>query len=312
MLKTAANVVAALILCAPLAVALASLIGHGHRWPDILTQFPAPALAATAAMLLILCLLRLWPAAAFAAAVAGLLLLAVQPQWFPRQAPAADTPGFTLYSANLWARNEDVAAMRRSIEAADPDVLVLIEFGDAPAEALDTLLAGYPNRAVTTRHGRGAGGPVRSVIASRLPLTPLPGDPRDIETAVARIDTPVGPVTVMGVHLTRPWPFQYQWGQIIQADNILARRHATEGPIVIAGDFNSTVAGRIGRKMRSEGELTAAGGYPGTWPVNLPAPVRITIDQVYHSPDLVAADRRLGLPTGSDHRPVIVDFRRAG
>ncbi len=311
MSKTVANIAAALILCAPLAVALVSLIGHEHRWPDILTQFPAPALGATVALLLVLCLLRLWPAAGFAGAVAGLLLLALQPQWFPAQARPVAGQGFSLYVANLWARNQDIAAMRRSIEAADADVLVLIEFGDAPHAAIDQLLAGYPHRGVTRRHGRGAGGPVRSVIASRLPLNPLEGDAHEVETAVARIDTPFGPVTVMGVHLTRPWPFQYQWGQINQADNILARRATLDGPVVIAGDFNSTVAGRIGRKMRSEGGLTTAGGYPGTWPVNLPAPLRITIDQVYHTPDLVAVERRLGLPTGSDHRPVVVAFRAA-
>ena len=37
----------------------------------------------------------------------------------------------------------------------------------------------------------------------------------------------------------------------------------------------------------------------------------ITIDQIYRSPDLALITRRLGEPTGSDHRPVITEFTRA-
>ena len=37
----------------------------------------------------------------------------------------------------------------------------------------------------------------------------------------------------------------------------------------------------------------------------------ITIDQVYRSPDLALVSRRLGEPTGSDHRPVVTEFRKA-
>ena len=37
----------------------------------------------------------------------------------------------------------------------------------------------------------------------------------------------------------------------------------------------------------------------------------ITIDQVWRSPDLALLSRRLGEPTGSDHRPVITEFTRA-
>ena len=49
----------------------------------------------------------------------------------------------------------------------------------------------------------------------------------------------------------------------------------------------------------------------GTWPAVAPSVIGMTIDQVYRSPELAVLDRRLGLRTGSDHRPVITRFAKA-
>lgn len=293
------------------AVGLAALSGIGHRWIDILAQFTAPAVTGAILLLIACVILKLWSGAATAGLAALLLLIAAWPQWAPDRRAAAG-PGLTLYTANLWGRNEDVAAMRRSIEAADADVLVLIELGDAPNARLDELLDGWPHRAVSGRRV-GAGGAVRSVIASRRPLEPRPLTLHEVETTAATVQAPFGPVEVVAVHLTRPWPFQFQWGQIIQVMELGEYRRTLTDPVVVAGDFNSVSTARIGRQMRDELGLTAAPGFPGTWPSVVPGPLRITIDQVYRSPDLVVTERRLGLPTGSDHRPVITVLRpRAG
>lgn len=294
----------------PLLVALAALSGIGHRWVDILAQFPAPLLPLTLAATLVVLLLRLWIPAATGALACLLLALAVWPQIIPGgSVAAADSPHVRLYTANLYAMNDDVAAMRASIEAADADIVVLVEFGEAPTAAVDTLLAGYPHHEVTERVVRSEDS-VRSVIASRYPLSrrSTEGNERQMISAVA--DTPLGPVRVVGVHLTRPWPFQYQWGQIIQTQNLLDHIDGAPEPVVLAGDFNSVATGRIGRMLRSEGGLVHAPGWPGTWPAPLPGPLRMTIDQVYHTPDIAVARRSLGAPTGSDHRPVIVDLTR--
>ena len=82
-------------------------------------------------------------------------------------------------------------------------------------------------------------------------------------------------------------------------------------PVIAAGDFNSVSSARIGRQVQSQAGLIPAPGFPGTWPTRLPAFAGITIDQVYRSPDLALVSRRLGEPTGSDHRPVVTEFRKA-
>ncbi|NBB53462.1 endonuclease [Rhizobium sp. CRIBSB] len=299
------------VLCAPLAIALATLSGIGHRWTDILVQFSAPALVATVLVSILLAVSGWRWQALFGAGVCSLLLVAVWPQWSPpRAAPQPGAAVIRLYSANLWVGNEDVEAISRSIDRADADIVVLIELGDTPAARLDEILKAYPHR-ITSVRVRRPNGATRSLIASRYPLQGLWSLPEGTHMIGAVIDTPVGPVNVIGAHLTRPWPFQYQWGQIIQAQKLAEYRHRLTGPVIVAGDFNSVSSGRIGRLVRSEADLVPAGGWPGTWPSALPPMFGITIDQVWRSRDLTFVSRRLAAPTGSDHRAVVTEFTLA-
>ena len=240
-----------------------------------------------------------------------LLVAAVGRQWFPGgPRPAADSPVMRLYSANLWARNQDVEAIAASIREADADVVVLIELGDAPAARLDEVLAGYPHRVATPRIDRPSG-PARSVVASRLPLKAIADRPDGLHAVAATVSTSDGPVHLLGVHLTRPWPFEDQWGQISQTMALEAVVEDLDGPVVVAGDFNSVSNARIGRQVKGDIGLHAAPGFPGTWPAFLPSPLGITIDQVWATPDLAFVSRRLGAANGSDHRPVVTEITRA-
>jgi len=300
-----------LVLVGPwLIPALAHFSGNGHRWVDILAQFTAPALIGALVATVLVAFLKRPPLMLVALAGLAICVLAVLPQAEPaRGSPDRSAPVLTVYSANLHADNADVEAIAASIRDADPDIILLIELGADAFAARDRFLEGYPyrqsSRAVVPPGSRGS-----VLIASRYPLSrrSTEGNERQMISAVA--DTPLGPVRVVGVHLTRPWPFQYQWGQIIQTQNLLTHIDAAPEPVVLAGDFNSVATGRIGRMLRSEGGLIHAPGWPGTWPGPRPGPLRMTIDQVYHSPDIAVAKRSLGGPTGSDHRPVIVDLAR--
>ena len=46
----------------------------------------------------------------------------------------------------------------------------------------------------------------------------------------------------------------------------------------------------------------------GLWSLLL----RVPIDHLVHTPDLVVVDRRLGPPLGPDHFPLVVDLAVAG
>lgn len=300
-----------LILLGPALLGLLALSGTGHRWVDVLFQFTAPILILTAAVTIALVVARMKAAALTGLAATAVLALAVAPQWFPTQGRAkAGAPVVRLYSANLFYKNDDVARIRGSIAAADPDIVVLIELASRPAAEADVLLAGYPYRVASMRFD-GTRGPSRSLIASRYPLTAVPDRPDGLHDVTAIVRTPLGPLNVIGVHLTRPWPFQEQWGQIEQTRALTAVRRGLAGPVVVAGDFNSVAGARIGRQVRRELGVVPAPGFPGTWPTSLPAVFGVTIDQVYRTSDLVVISRRLGRATGSDHRPVVTEITLA-
>lgn len=302
---------AALSLLAPLGLAILTLTGSGHRWIDILAQFTAPALSATVLVTVLIALVRLWRPVLLGLMTTALLALAVWPQWFPPTPTARpEAAEVRMYSANVFYMNTDIERMRASIAEADPDIVVLIELSIDTTGRIDRLLEGYPYRLEATPLDQ-TRGPARSLIASRYPLTPVATYDDVLNDVAATVQTPLGPVHVMGVHLTRPWPYQFQYGQIIQVQRLTELRRQLNGPLIVAGDFNSVSSARIGRQMRDEAGLIAAPARVGTWPGALPPVFGITIDQVYRSPELTFTHRRLGLPTGSDHRPVVTTFTLA-
>lgn len=304
LLRRIAKALSLVILIAPLVVAVAALSGIGHRWLDILAQFTAPTLLATAAFAVVLGLFRLKTSFISALIVVLMLLLAVWPQWGADRGKArAGAPVVTLYSANLFFENNDVAAIRASIEEAKPDIIVLVEASLGVVSRLDTVLSDYPNREVSPNLLRASRD--LTVIASRYPLLPRPAGVPALNYAIAVVDSPLGPINVVGAHLTRPWPYQIQWEQIRQASALKTLRTELPGTTIVAGDFNSVSSARVGKQIQAETGLKPNPGWPGTWPSQLPAFLGVTIDQVYRTQDLAVVSRRVGLPTGSDHRPVV-------
>lgn len=293
------------------AVAALVLAGVDNRVVDLLAQFTAPALIAMVPLTVILGLLRTKAPAALGLLTSLLFVLAVWPQWFPGASrPDPNAPIVRVYSANLFYLNNDTARIRQSIEAADADIVVLIELASDPVLQIDQLLADYPHRVASMRLDQ-TRGPSRSLIASRWPLTAKADPPDGLHAVIATVRTPLGPINVVGVHLTRPWPFQHSWGQISQTMALDAVVEGLQGPVLVAGDFNSVSSARIGKRVQQDIGLRPAPGFPGTWPGDLPSALGITIDHVWASPDLAFISRRLGRPNGSDHRPVVTEITRA-
>jgi endonuclease/exonuclease/phosphatase (EEP) superfamily protein YafD len=294
-----------------LAIGAADLSGVGHRWFDLAAQFSAPAAVGSLALTALFAVFRFSGLVLAGALTAAICAAGAAPQANARLAAVEpDAPMIRLYSANLWVGNDDVEGIRNSIRRARPDVVVLIETSDTPYAALDRIVPDLPHRLSSPRiewRGRGA----RTVIASRWPLTTLREEP-GVHAQSTIVGSPLGPLRLTAVHLTRPWPYQIQWEQIRQIDALATAVAAhPDDPRVVAGDFNSVTDARIGRRMAQGSGLIPAPAFPGTWPAQLPSPLGLGIDNVWVSRDLTVAKRSLGVPNGSDHRPVVTVLTRA-
>jgi endonuclease/exonuclease/phosphatase family metal-dependent hydrolase len=142
--------------------------------------------------------------------------------------------------------------------------------------------------------------PLRSAHRLQLPAaTPYvlrrqlgPDEPRGAVAAV--VDTPDGPLTVVGTHLSswRRWNRAQLW-------TLRRRLRAAPRPLVLLGDLN--IRGAIAARLTGWRELVHVPTYPASRPF-------IQIDHVLADGDVTAAGPARALDLGlSDHRAVVVD-----
>lgn len=145
------------------------------------------------------------------------------------------------------------------------------------------------------------------------------GGTRTLPTVVARPDDGEGPVLV-SAHPVAPVPQQMRnWRADLE---FVAGLCADGASVIMGGDFNSTLdhwaslgveGGDLGTCRDTASQVGA--GAVGTWPTWAPPWLGAQIDHVLATPDWepVAARVLTGLDdVGTDHRPVVVQLRRAG
>ncbi|GLZ43943.1 hypothetical protein Acsp06_01280 [Actinomycetospora sp. NBRC 106375] len=251
-----------------------------------------PVLAVIAAIAAVALLGRRGVVVAVSALLAG--TVAVVAPWTPADAgPVRPGAGVTVASANVTAMPSTVPALR----ASHADVLAVVE--NAPA--IDAAVAaGYPF------HLFAPGSPSVGVY-SRFPLrllqAPGPGFP-GMRVAVA---APV-PFVLYAMHVPKPWwtgsggywttPAEHH--RLVE--DLAARAAREPGPVVVAGDLNSTDRARDYRLLVGSG-LTDAMRAEGTGPtsVTMWRALLLRIDHLLVGPGWCGdAPRQFTLPD-SDH-----------
>ena len=309
-MKVRVRFVMLLALCA-LPVAVAPYLASWHWTIDLLACFPVYAilwLCLCGAALLAMRRVRIGLGCLVGAAIPA---LAVVPGWCADHGPVEHGTSLRVLSLNLLYNNTQVAAALEEVARTAPDVVFCSEFTPAWRDGLSAGLTAFPHRSLHADPGcYGVG------IFSKLPLRDVALVPLGFDWAPALravVDTPGGPVGLLGVHTPRPGSPR----RCEQRNQALAALPAVVAklpvPHVVLGDLNSTPWNPAFRAMIDATKLVPLSNsdFNPTWPSNLPWFLRIPIDHVLASSGVGLEHAEVGPSIGSDHMPLFAVLRVA-
>ncbi len=231
----------------------------------------------------------------------------VLPLYIGKPAPATEKP-FRAMLININAGNGHTEKVLGSIRQADPDILLLAEVTPKWARELEVLNATYPYRVAQPQDGC-----FGIMLLSKYPLEHgkvVQIGQAGVPSIVAEAFLPQGVVAIIGTHPLPPVGAQGSLQRNIQLAALPRLVHQQKHPVLLIGDLNTSPWSSHFTKL-----LTASGlknsmkgfGHQPSWPVNHFF-LRIPLDHVLHSPEIMIHNRAVIQDVGSDHFPVIVEF----
>lgn len=228
----------------------------------------------------------------------------------PQAAPKPRANGqFTLIAFNTYNHNQQFDQLWEEIMRHDADVVLLMETAFNKAPLLRRLEQHYP-------HARTCTGDWDCAIAvfSRLPVDNFkvvsPRDDAGPSLIAADLEVGGRPLRIIATHVISP--NHGPRANFIELDHLAGRVAARDRPVVVAGDFNTTLWANAFTNFRIKSGLVHMGALIPTWPARpLPLP-QIGIDHVFTSSELQVTDVRAGRAAGSDHLPLVatIEWRR--
>lgn len=243
------------------------------------------------------------------------LCLAVAAWWSvmlfrrPRRAAADGAPLLRIVAANLLHANDALDRAGAAIAALQPDVAVLCEVTPDARAALRALEARLPHALDTCAPDSLYG----IVILSRFPLTERSrgiGEEPTPRHLAADLAIAGGTVSLLAIHPTNPLrlPRAHRIPGEFAAVADLCRTLRED--LIVIGDCNAAGWSSYLRGLERAAGLANDGGLRPSWPVWLPAPLRLPLDHVWVRGRLTLARAWLGPAYGSDHLPLVAEIGR--
>ena len=288
----------------------ASLAGRLAWWLDLITHF-RPQLAV----------------GLFAFAVAGVFVLkpvkwmvllasaGVAVATLPLPGGEPDVAGeqrLTVVHANLSRGESDFTKFANWVNQSPADLVLVQEVTPQTLPALQQLLPEFEMVASEPRWDtRGVAALARKdqVASGAIIRNGMDAD-RPVAQVLTRLDT--RPVAVMSFHTTRPttsYLYEVQRDAYQSAAGWGNAYAALGFERVVIGDYNASTYSALPGRLKKLANLRDARGdlaMVGTYPADLPAPLRIATDNALISRGLTQTELEVGPDIGSDHRPIRV------
>lgn len=218
---------------------------------------------------------------------------------------APDAKPFRLLSFNVLMDNAANAdAIADKILESGADAVYLFEAA-ALQSVLPRLQQTYPHRLGCYTGTSGCD----LVILSKRPLQEgrfhSLSDLRRDRFAIAHIDLDGTELTLAAGHITKPYFDDYHRDELDEVSEILFR---VTGPLILAGDFNSSSIAPDMRAFLAANDLKKATFEPATWPTEA-GRFGIAIDHIFaREPATLMKTTRLQDNLGSNHYGLMADF----
>lgn len=260
-------------------------------------------------------ILRRW--GLLAATTPLLVVMLGQAVWsyLPKHPPAARGETLRVMSFNLLMPNRCADAVVAEVRAADADIVLLQEYAPHWQAAFEAGLGDdYPCRHQVPRDDCfGQAVFSRRPFVGRVDDGLLLGDwPLPQARFVVQLDG--RDVAFYNIHLMPPKSGAYTVTQRAQFTDLLALLRAERLPTVLCGDFNFTNASAFADELERLGfvdvHVLNGRGRGTTW-LNLGVArwlPGVRLDHIYISRGLTSPTSRVGVGTGSDHRPVTAEI----
>lgn len=310
--RVAAACIAAGALAGSLVFSLLWLLQVNSFWFVLITSYTPYALpgylVALAALLVfrsgLQAPLRGWITGACALAVAGAVFhVGLLAPMFLGDHP--DRPAeLTVLTLNARRGGADPAAVVQQVRAAHAQVVVLEEVTPELQQGLVAQGLGEALPNVGGAPGPDASG---TMIFSAYPLTESAGIPLGHGSYRIRVAAPE-PFWLVAVHLSQPLNGQ---GSAWRGDWSVLNQvvPALDGPVILAGDFNSTLAHRPMRTLLGRGFDDAARQANAGWQPTYPSGWGlIAIDHIVSRGAYDAVSTAARTVPGTDHRALVAGF----
>jgi endonuclease/exonuclease/phosphatase (EEP) superfamily protein YafD len=244
-------------------------------------------------------------------------LLLMAPLYVPSRNPdatsgeAADDAGTTklrILVANVYTANRRHDIVNALIDYEDADLVLLMEVNGPWLAALEDSLNSYPHRVERPRDDN-----FGIALYSRVPWDAAEvvelGE-AEVPSVIARFTIGGKKLAAIGTHTLPPMGAERSALRNDQLRAVAKYLRTVEGSRLVMGDLNMTSWSPHFRDLLSEAGLVDSRrgrGIQPTWTA-FRGLVRLPLDHVLVSPDITVTDRRIGIPIGSDHLPVIVEL----